>query len=286
METNPRFYLPYLNHFTQPDTIVSDPYNPQAWNRYAYVLNNPIRYNDPTGHVCSDPEDETGGCEGGISNGTLSKDYAVRFYRTFLRTEYGWNVADDFTEDELKTIRQTAYDIEEYVDDLTGGNGQEWMNEYLDEISISHGGDGRASSSWPWKQIYLGEDWLSGYGGGDYWTPKQLFAHELGHTWDMSSGNYLGIGGGVGDDLIWAVWGDPRTSLRVLRYKGGDPAIPSSAYWNVGVNGGYGNGSINDYAAEAFSWSIYNPSNLPFGADGIVSMVVDQTIKFQASNLP
>jgi RHS repeat-associated protein len=51
MDYKARFYSPYLNHFTQPDTIVSDPYNPQAWNRYAYVLNNPIRYNDPTGHI-------------------------------------------------------------------------------------------------------------------------------------------------------------------------------------------------------------------------------------------
>jgi homoserine O-succinyltransferase len=31
----------------RPDTIVLNPYNPQSLNRYAYVLNNPIRYNDP-----------------------------------------------------------------------------------------------------------------------------------------------------------------------------------------------------------------------------------------------
>src|SRR5574338_1319626 len=42
-----RWYDPYLNHFTQPDSIVPDPYNPQGWDRYAYVLNNPLRYTDP-----------------------------------------------------------------------------------------------------------------------------------------------------------------------------------------------------------------------------------------------
>jgi len=44
-----RFYSPYLNQFTQPDTIVPDPYNPQSLNRYSYVLNNPLRQETTTG---------------------------------------------------------------------------------------------------------------------------------------------------------------------------------------------------------------------------------------------
>jgi len=49
----------------QPDSIIPNLYNPQNLNRYSYVRNNPIRYNDPTGHFCSDPEDLwSPGCDG------------------------------------------------------------------------------------------------------------------------------------------------------------------------------------------------------------------------------
>ncbi|AKB28470.1 hypothetical protein MSSIT_1751 [Methanosarcina siciliae T4/M] len=30
--------------------MLPDPYNPQALNRYSYVLNNPVKYTDPSGH--------------------------------------------------------------------------------------------------------------------------------------------------------------------------------------------------------------------------------------------
>ena len=50
MDYNARFYDPLLGRFTQADSIVPGAGNPQAFNRYSYTLNNPIRYNDPTGH--------------------------------------------------------------------------------------------------------------------------------------------------------------------------------------------------------------------------------------------
>ena len=46
-----RFYDPVLARFIQPDTVVPAIKSLQAYNRYAYVLNNPLKYNDPSGHV-------------------------------------------------------------------------------------------------------------------------------------------------------------------------------------------------------------------------------------------
>ena len=47
---NARYYDPVLGRFISPDTIVESPLHPQTLNRYAYAGNNPVLYNDPTGH--------------------------------------------------------------------------------------------------------------------------------------------------------------------------------------------------------------------------------------------
>jgi RHS repeat-associated protein len=46
-----RYYSPGYRVFVQPDTMLPDPYDPQALNRYSYCLNNPLRYTDPSGHI-------------------------------------------------------------------------------------------------------------------------------------------------------------------------------------------------------------------------------------------
>ena len=45
-----RWYDPYLNRFLSPDSIIPDPGNTGAYDRYAYVENNPLNNTDPIGH--------------------------------------------------------------------------------------------------------------------------------------------------------------------------------------------------------------------------------------------
>ena len=46
---NGRIYDPLLGRFLQADPMVAEPGNPQNWNPYSYVFNNPLANTDPTG---------------------------------------------------------------------------------------------------------------------------------------------------------------------------------------------------------------------------------------------
>jgi RHS repeat-associated protein len=51
-----RFYDPALGRFSSADTIIpEESQGTQAWDRYAFVNNNPVRYTDPSGHcpICA-----------------------------------------------------------------------------------------------------------------------------------------------------------------------------------------------------------------------------------------
>jgi hypothetical protein len=54
-----RYYDSLLGRFLSADTLVPEPGYPQAFNRYAFVYNNPLKYTDPSGH-CPKPPKEYG----------------------------------------------------------------------------------------------------------------------------------------------------------------------------------------------------------------------------------
>ncbi len=62
MDYNARYYDPLIGRFISPDTLIPQPGNPLAWDRYAYTYSNPIRNVDPSGHKACE-WDENGNCE-------------------------------------------------------------------------------------------------------------------------------------------------------------------------------------------------------------------------------
>jgi hypothetical protein len=56
---NARWLDPAIGRFAQADSII--PPGVQGYDRYAYVNNNPMRYTDPTGHIC---REDGHGCDG------------------------------------------------------------------------------------------------------------------------------------------------------------------------------------------------------------------------------
>ncbi len=64
---NARSYASNLGRFISPDPgwlTAIDPQNPQTWNQYAYVMNNPLVFTDPTGMDCSYNPDNYAGLSG------------------------------------------------------------------------------------------------------------------------------------------------------------------------------------------------------------------------------
>lgn len=49
-----RWLDPAAGRFIQPDTMIPQQQGVQAWDRYAYSYNNPVKYTDPTGYFSED----------------------------------------------------------------------------------------------------------------------------------------------------------------------------------------------------------------------------------------
>jgi len=85
---------------TQPDTPFPDPGNSQSLNRYSYGYNNPVKYNDPTGHCPDDyVEDEEGKCvpppEDDECEGSDAINCEIGMENLCIQGGVGWNPDPD-----------------------------------------------------------------------------------------------------------------------------------------------------------------------------------------------
>jgi hypothetical protein len=114
--------VPGIGRFLSADTIVPNPASPQSFNRYAYTLNNPVRYTDPTGHVCYDPGLDAampGNCNGGSTPSSLAPLIPAPPDQPF--TSPFFNFTGDLTLAEMEMAHQAASDIAQRMAQEMGG---------------------------------------------------------------------------------------------------------------------------------------------------------------------
>jgi len=96
---------PSLNQFGQPDSVISDLYNPLDYNRYSYVRWNPIKYTDPSGHICV----EFGG---GL---TCTEDLDSNGYWVPSDDEYSYHFPENSPENFEDSVLAQIDDIRENI---------------------------------------------------------------------------------------------------------------------------------------------------------------------------
>lgn len=76
-----RYFSGAQGRFTSPDEplIDQDPTDPQSWNLYSYVRNNPLRLTDPTGQACIVRDDGSEYDDGGPGQPCSDAHQAQRF---------------------------------------------------------------------------------------------------------------------------------------------------------------------------------------------------------------
>jgi RHS repeat-associated protein len=101
-----RYYNFHQGRFTTTDPLLStgEPDDPQTWHRYAYALNNPLFYTDPTGmYVCKGTKDQ---CEQFAKRLAEAKDYLKK-----IEEKYG---------KDSKQYKKAEAAVNSYGEDETG----------------------------------------------------------------------------------------------------------------------------------------------------------------------
>ena len=162
---NARYYIPALARFASADTIVPDPANPQAYNRFSYVNNNSLSFTDPSGHCAQE-------------------DSSCWEYQTKYQKEYGVVITGVWALDEMKALGRA-------LSDLKAGVGFKSLRAFYKGLEIRR------------KQYYQGNpDNITTYGftedkGARYveiYDPAFeagiefghfTLLHEFGHVYDI-----------------------------------------------------------------------------------------------------
>jgi RHS repeat-associated protein len=194
---NARWIDPSLGRFTSPDTIVpTSTQGTQAWDRYGFVNNNPVRYNDPTGHMMWEGD---GGCTTETDcNPTSEADILASVIATGNRAKEKGGVDREHNPD-LIYYRQLAIQMAIQIYNIQLNYTNVNLGAYADGMDAdTRPGNNLGYNPWgedPGEAVYkgsmsninisLGEDVFRspGYLGS-------VIGHENYHVYQYSQGNF------------------------------------------------------------------------------------------------
>ncbi|MCQ2301724.1 MAG: hypothetical protein MJZ94_03740 [Bacteroidales bacterium] len=119
-----RMYDPVMSSFLSVDAYVQSPDNSQNFNRYAYCLNNPLRYTDPSGWFY----------QGGHSGSSLQGPYECQWNSPLEPRDLGLRQLPDGPNPDILWME---------ANEQKGGGGGETQNGFFDSYGKYIGSDGK-----------------------------------------------------------------------------------------------------------------------------------------------
>jgi len=179
---NARFYSPKLGRFISADSIVPGVENPQDLNRFAYGLNNPLRYIDPTGNVsCSGANwDDGPQCSGtqefkqNAPKDKLAYKIHKKYRNISIQDSYKWELS------QLSKLEQALDDI--YSKGFS--NSDKAFNAAFGDITFVHVLSGSLGYQGIHPNLAITDyppDGIIKATPGAYYS---TFIHEMGHVFD------------------------------------------------------------------------------------------------------
>ena len=180
---NGRLYDPKLRRFLAPDNYIQNPYNTQNYNRYGYVLNNPLLYVDPSGETSETPGGLTNGQQIGIgallgSLATIDFSGVGDWFSSNFKS--GLKSISNGVRNAFRGVRNFLFgnkkDSIQTLNNPTNLNSDPLAGTSASSTATSFGGGGTESGLGV-SQKTLGESYVDGFIGGlKSW--KDLFTIE------------------------------------------------------------------------------------------------------------
>jgi hypothetical protein len=176
-------YDPNLARFVSADTIAPSKNEPQSRNRYSYVLNNPLRFTDPTGHCATGDGDNPAECAVAVTS------LALLGLQVNHPEDWKYHELQQVLEGIGRLQKAAGWSDTEFKNAMTGKGTYAVFLSRTDKIDIVDETYATTIANSETKMIsVIFAD--KAFNEGD--TMTQITAvHELAHVWDAASGGIL-----------------------------------------------------------------------------------------------